>query len=627
MASFRVALVAILALAPCVRAAHGSQSAGVASREKSLEAAWSLDSNSKVSPVQRVVALLGKMKAELEEEASSESGMYDKMVCWCETNEKEKTKAIADADAKDIELGGEVESRGARFGELSATIASLKAQVASDKAMLEQATAIREREAGEFRDEEKDLVQYVTNLKNAIAALSKHQLLQTDGKGSLLQVGSLDGQLVSGLRVLLRDAALKYELLLAERGSAPKRRVASLLSTAVGKASADSEILLSALDVHGSPVTDALPPTFAARIVERAAAAPRKGSRGAFLQAGDAQPLYESRSSARSAGIFGVLTQMMEEFESQLSQEQKDEMKGAADYAELKVAKEDQIAAGEKKLDEMEGQDAANQKALADAKEDLTMLREQRSKDVEFLQNLKITCGNIDTQWDRRSKTRAAELTAVAETIAILTEDDNREHLAKTVSFLQERSVSQAEAELAMRRSSAVGALRKAAASPDFEADDLLSAWRGRRSAGLAGASNGPRSQLSTLAVSVQLDTFTKVREMMDKMVASLKEEQEEEEEETVNEVPADETQALGADGKRWSVADQEEEQDDLRRASGSRMPCAPFVARMLCWCCCVSRNRARMARAPEQPKHGSTRIAAVAPALVASLLYSASGE
>jgi hypothetical protein len=29
--------------------------------------------------------------------------MYDKMVCWCETNEKEKTKAIADAEALDAE--------------------------------------------------------------------------------------------------------------------------------------------------------------------------------------------------------------------------------------------------------------------------------------------------------------------------------------------------------------------------------------------------------------------------------------------------------------------------------------------------------------------------------------------
>merc|ERR1712151_175332 len=38
-----------------------------------------------------------------------------------------------------------------------------------------------------------------------------------------------------------------------------------------------------------------------------------------------------------------------------------------------------------------------------------------------------------------------------------------------------------------------------------------------------------PRSQLATLAVSVRLDSFTKVKEMMDKMLAELKSQQAEE--------------------------------------------------------------------------------------------------
>merc|ERR1719262_1348137 len=45
----------------------------------------------------------------------------------------------------------------------------------------------------------------------------------------------------------------------------------------------------------------------------------------------------------------------------------------------------------------------------------------------------------------------------------------------------------------------------------------------------MLGAAGGPRMQLSTLAVSVSLDSFTKIKEAMDKMVSELKEEQEEE--------------------------------------------------------------------------------------------------
>jgi predicted nucleic acid-binding Zn-ribbon protein len=91
--------------------------------------------------------------------------------------------------------------------------------------------------------------------------------------------------------------------------------------------------------------------------------------------------------------------------------------------------------------------------------------------------------------------------------------------MTKSVSFLQ------ASSEMQLRRNKAASSLRKAAEFPDFDADDLLNAWDDRRGASLT----GPRAQLSTLAVTVQLDGFGKVKEAMDKMVADLKKEQQEE--------------------------------------------------------------------------------------------------
>merc|ERR1740123_1120802 len=85
------------------------------------------------------------MQDELEKEAANDSEMYDKMVCWCESNEKEKTKAIATAEARALDLTSEVESRGARYGELSAEIAATKKQIVEDKEALDKATAIREK--------------------------------------------------------------------------------------------------------------------------------------------------------------------------------------------------------------------------------------------------------------------------------------------------------------------------------------------------------------------------------------------------------------------------------------------------------------------------------------------------
>merc|ERR1719316_1247021 len=111
---------------------------------------------------------------------------------------------------------------------------------------------------------------------------------------------------------------------------------------------------------------------------------------------------------------------MKEEFEANLSQEEKDELKAQADFEAMSKAKTEQIATGKEKLDALEEGSADNQKALSDAKENFELTKEQRSKDVEFLQNLKTTCMDLDQQWAQRSKTRAMETEAVSEALKSL---------------------------------------------------------------------------------------------------------------------------------------------------------------------------------------------------------------
>jgi hypothetical protein len=101
----------------------------------------------------------------------------------------------------------------------------------------------------------------------------------------------------------------------------------------------------------------------------------------------------------------------------------------------------------------------------------------------------------------------------------MLTSDDARDLLSKTVTLLQlqsRRSTAQASAVL---RKKVADILRKAAAELDPLADDLA-LWNGQMR---------PASQLSALATKVGLDAFTKIKEAMDKMIADLKEQQAEE--------------------------------------------------------------------------------------------------
>eukprot|EP00401_Gymnodinium_catenatum_P025780 CAMPEP_0117561182 /NCGR_PEP_ID=MMETSP0784-20121206/54271_1 /TAXON_ID=39447 /ORGANISM="" /LENGTH=820 /DNA_ID=CAMNT_0005358637 /DNA_START=77 /DNA_END=2539 /DNA_ORIENTATION=+ len=520
-------------------------------RERTLEDAWSREldvQSARASPIQRVVSLLEKMKAQLETEASTESDMYDKMVCWCETNMKEKENALSDAGLKSSELQSEIEERAARVGGLAQEIANLKEQIRADQAALKTATAIREKEAAAFTEEENAMLQAITNLKNAIDVLSRHH---GGNSSSLVQ---LDSPVLASVKAVLRDVSLKYELMLAadrgvrNGGRDSARPAAALLAVSVG--SEGLGVALRGALGDGSFVgalrgASVLPLALAERALAQAAgeanAGEPIGTSGTFVQvagaqakvAGSKQPYFASYSS-RSGKILGILKQMEDEFEANLSQEQRDELKAREAHNELEATKKAQIEASEAKLDGLEGDHAENQKALSDAKEGFELTRGQRAADVEFLSSLKLQCQGLDKQWEERFATRSEELKAVTEALTILKKDDARELTAKTVTLLQEASISLSDEAAAKLRVRAAAVLRRvAAAGPAAGAaaalrtDDLLAAWQGRRGPLPAvGAAGGPRAQLATLAVSVELDSFAEVKKVMDKLVADLKDQQ-----------------------------------------------------------------------------------------------------
>jgi len=208
-----------------------------------------------------------------------------------------------------------------------------------------------------------------------------------------------------------------------------------------------------------------------------------------------------------SGQIFGILNQMKDEFESNLSQAQKDEAQAQVDFAELKKAKMAEIAAGKAKLKEKTFGLADSDDFLATAKEDLAMTREALASDIAFIQDLRLRCQQSDKDWELRSKTRAEEIAAIADVIAMLSDDDAFDLFGKTVDkpdvFLQLKAAEAKRAEKA-KRARVVGALKAVAQKA------------------------GSREVLA-LAASAQLDAFEKVKKMIDEMVVVLKKDQEDE--------------------------------------------------------------------------------------------------
>merc|ERR1712224_727885 len=98
-----------------------------------------------MGPVAKVVNLLKDMQAQLQKEQEQE--IYDAMECWCETNNKAKTKAISDGEMKSKDLAAAIEEYTAKSAQLKVDIEEADKEIKASTDAIAKATAIREKEA------------------------------------------------------------------------------------------------------------------------------------------------------------------------------------------------------------------------------------------------------------------------------------------------------------------------------------------------------------------------------------------------------------------------------------------------------------------------------------------------
>merc|ERR1719311_1243125 len=242
--------------------------------------------DAKNRPVSKVITLLKDMVAQLEKEAEEDEEVYETMGCWCETNDKAKTKSIADAESRIADLTAAIEEGTAQSAKLNTEIENLNKEIAKNQGALDTATALRTKQLAEFNEEEKDMLQSIASLKSAVIALSKHH-------EAMLQDSS---DVYYNIVTSLHDELRKHKDLLAEVITPHQRKV-----------------------------------------IESFVQSPEDYF--------DAQPTFRQSSKAPASGeIFGILKQMKETFETNLATSQKEEMENQKAYEDLKAAKEEEIA-------------------------------------------------------------------------------------------------------------------------------------------------------------------------------------------------------------------------------------------------------------------------------------------
>jgi len=455
----------------------------------------------KDTPVTRVVNLLKEMKETLRKEMDEDEALYDKLKCWCSNNKWEKSNAISASQAKISDLQASIESLTARSAGLKTSIEELEGEAAADKKALAEATALREKQQQEFHGGELDSIQAIENLKAALTVLAKHHASAPESTvaggpiykseqsswESLLAVGSThskDGPWGAEHEVAQMSHSL--DDFMRRNGFA----------TTDGEASAvtdkrmpqkflqhDSSNLASdSFGTAGWSGSEAL-------IIQHA-----MKSASAFMQAHHGEGYYPAYN-ARSGEIVGVLQQLKDEMEADLSEAQKLEMNRAAAFEELRAAKAAEIQNGERMAEQKEDALATTNNALAEAKEDLGQEQAALSADQKFVANLNKTCSEATRDFEARKTARMEETQAVSEAVRILMQDQARDAFSATYSLVQVSSRAHHEHQ---HRSRAAQVLRHAAKSL-----------------------RDP--QLSVLATAVELDAFTRVKKAIDDMIAMLK--------------------------------------------------------------------------------------------------------
>jgi len=209
-----------------------------------------------------------------------------------------------------------------------------------------------------------------------------------------------------------------------------------------------------------------------------------------------------SEYAPQSGQITGILKQMLETMEADLADATKSEEASVANFDALVAAKEAEIEAATKAVEDKLTRVGNLGVEISTMKEDLDDTAKAMLEDKKFLAELEKGCATKQGEWDERCKTRTEELLALADTIKMLNDDDALELFKKTLpgasAFLQVQ-VSAQEV-----RSQALSALKTGA--PDYRLD------------------------LISLAIKGKKVSMTKVIKMVDDMVVLLGKEQDDDE-------------------------------------------------------------------------------------------------
>merc|ERR1719502_2112809 len=144
-------------------------------------------------------------------------------------------------------------------------------------------------------------------------------------------------------------------------------------------------------------------------------------------------PISVDAYAPQSGEILGILKQLRDEMQADRQEAIDAEEKAKKEFEELVAAKEKEIEAATKAIEDKLQRVGDLGVEIVQLKNELEETSGSLLEDKKFLADLQKNCDTKKAEWAERQKTRAMELLAIQETIKILNDDDALELFKKTL--------------------------------------------------------------------------------------------------------------------------------------------------------------------------------------------------
>jgi hypothetical protein len=319
-----------------------------------------------VSPVQKVIELLGECKAKVEKDLAAEAKVMEEYTTFCDDELKEKGYAIETAKREIGDLMATIEDSKATITEKTDEIAELGTLISAKEKELAEATEVRKGKNEEFVAAEKELVTSVDECSRAVTALEKGMALLQGGRKR--EAKKLLNAVKSAMNSVITSIAINTD---------SSRKLKSFIQ----QSTSDSDE--NYLSLH---------------------------------QPQAKQVAYESKSG----GIIDAVKEMQAKAEAELSDLRKAEMADAHEFKMLEQGLSGEISHSQNKLSDATKAKAGAEDTQATSEGDLVATKKTKAADEEYSATLKTECETAANEWAARQESAKAEMAAIDKASEIL---------------------------------------------------------------------------------------------------------------------------------------------------------------------------------------------------------------